>query len=384
MIRLVRQGRGIREVARKLRVSPGSVLFWVHRSKKVRLDRLDLQDRSHVRHRLRKVSMSTEKRVLELRRWLKEESALGEFGAVAIHRELVTAGAPMPPSVRSIGYILERHGALDYRRRLRRTPPPRGWYLPSVRDGNAELDSWDYIEDLALKGKGLFDVLNVVSLHGGLAGSWPQAEALAKGYVEASRTHWRTFGLPRYTQFDNDTRFIGVIGYKDVLSRVVRHCLNLGVIPVFTPPRETGFQAAVESYNARWQTYVWHRFQHENLNGVKKRSAMFVAAYQDRLATRIEAAPARRPFPPQVDDNIDLPPRGQLILLRRTSAKGTVNILGHTIQADRHWIHRLVRAEVNFDDHRIRIHALRRAVPEEQPLLQVVDYEWKSSKSRAR
>ena len=383
-MRLVRQGQGVREVARKFRVSPGSVVFWVKRAKGLRLERVDFQDRSHARIQSRESFGSTERRVLGLRKWLREESALGEFGAVAIHRELVREGKPSVPSIRSIGYILERHGALDYRHRLRRPPPPRGWYLPEVRDGNAELDSWDYIEDLTLKGRGRFDVLNVVSLYGGLTGSWPQSEALAKGYVEASKAHWKAFGLPRYTQFDNDTRFIGVIGYKDVLSRVVRHCLKLGVTPVFTPPRETGFQAAVESYNARWQTYVWRRFHHRTIEEVRKRSTKFVEAYRERLAARIEAAPGRQAFPPGFEDNINVPPRGQLILLRRTTEKGSVNVLGHMIQADRHWPHRLVRAEVNFDDHRIRIHALRRAAPNEQPLLHETNYEWKPTKSRAR
>ena len=48
--------------------------------------------------------------------------------------------------------------------------------------------------------------------------------------------------------------------FKDTIGRVIRLCLSLGVTAVFAPPRETGFQAAVESFNARWQANVWQRF----------------------------------------------------------------------------------------------------------------------------
>ena len=41
---------------------------------------------------------------------------------------------------------------------------------------------------------------------------------------------------------------------------------------------------------------------------------------------------------------------------------------------DRHWLHRLVRAEVNLDDNTIRFFALRRREPTDQPLLNKVPY----------
>lgn len=289
MVRLVRMGRGVREVARRFRVSPSTVLYWLRRGSGKRLDRVDFQDRSHANRKHRGTPVRVIRKVLGMRRWLKEKSALGEYGAVAIQRELNQSGVNPAPSVRTIGYILQRSGALDGQRRVRRPAPPKGWYLPDVRQGSAELDSWDYIEDLTLRGGVLFDVLNVVSLHGGLAGSWPSENPLAKGHVEASTVHWRRFGLPAYSQFDNDTRFIGVIGYKDVLSRVVRHCMSLGVTAVFAPPRETGFQAAVESFNARWQAAVLRRFHHKTMRDLGRRNTAFLKAYRRRLAVRIEA-----------------------------------------------------------------------------------------------
>ncbi len=74
---------------------------------------------------------SVEDVILKVRRQLQTISALGEFGAAAIQRELVEHSRKFPlkkiPSLRTIGRILARRGALDGRRRVRRLPLPKGW-----------------------------------------------------------------------------------------------------------------------------------------------------------------------------------------------------------------------------------------------------------------
>src|SRR3954462_14013020 len=99
---------------------------------------------------------------------------------------------------------------------------------------------------------------------------------------------------PHYAQFDNDTLFQGPHQYIDAVGRVVRLCLQLAVTPIFTPPRETGFQAAIENYNGRWQTKVWSRFQHRDLAQLRERSTAYVQALRVRVAERIAQAPACR------------------------------------------------------------------------------------------
>jgi hypothetical protein len=280
--------------------------------------------------------------------------------------------------VRTIGRILLRRGALDGRRRVRRPPPPPGWHLPDAAAREAELDSFDIVEGLVIRGgKGRrpagVEVLNGVSLHGGLVGSWPGAGVTAKGVVDSLVEHWRRFGLPAYAQFDNDRIFAGAHARPDTFGRVVRLCMSLGVTPVFAPPRETGFQAQVENYNGRWQAKVWARFEHDSLASVLDRSGRFVAAARVRSAPRTEAAPPRRPFPRNwVMDLQTL--RGKVIFLRRTDASGRASLLGHTFDADRDWPNRLVRAEVDLDRRRVRFYALRRREPSWQPLLRTHRY----------
>src|SRR5262249_56596077 len=84
----------------------------------------------------------------------------------------------------------------------------------------------------------------------------------AKLVVESLIEHWRAFGLPGYAQFDNDTIFQGTHAHPDVVGRVSRLCLSLGVVPVFVVPHEFGFQSMVENYNGTWQAKVWARFDH--------------------------------------------------------------------------------------------------------------------------
>ena len=66
---------------------------------------------------------------MTVRRELKETSALGEYGALAIRKELLDRVIVSVPCVRTIGRILERRGvwmAVAYSSSA--TPP--GWICP--------------------------------------------------------------------------------------------------------------------------------------------------------------------------------------------------------------------------------------------------------------
>jgi hypothetical protein len=369
MVQAVRTGTPQRAVARRFRVALSTVQFWADRAGNQRLDRVDWTDRSHRPHHPRRTDAQIEELVLSFRRELQQISDLGEYGADAIHRELVAGGLAHPPCTRSIGRILQRHGALDGRGWIRRPPPPRGWYLPAVAQGEAELDCFDIVEGLKIKHGPLVELLNGISLHGGLPTSWPIQQVTAKMIVESLIEHWRCFGLPGYAQFDNDTCFQGAHQFPNTIGRVTRLCLSLGVIPVFTPPRETGFQAAIEAFNGRWQAKVWARFLHASLQALCTQSAKYVQAARKKNAPRIDAAPQRAAFPKRWHFDPQQHPQGTIIYLRRTNEQGKLSMLGHTFSVDPHWPHRLIRAEVDLKRNQIRFYALRRTQPNHQPLL---------------
>lgn len=370
----------MRAVAQQFQVSVGTVHHWVQRAGDKPLHEVDWDDRPSVPHATQRTGRAIEDLVLTIRRGLKEISVLGEYGAPAIHRDLLGRSIPNPPSIRTVGRILERRGALDSRRRLRHRPPPSGWYLPDVAEERGELDSFDVIEDLVIEGGTHVDVLTGISLHGGLVASWQDNSIPATKVVDALTEHWSVFGLPTYVQFDNDTRFQGAHHFPDTIGRVTRLCLSLGVIPVFTPPQETGFQAAIESFNARWQAKVWERFHYESLAALQVQSASYIAAYRSHLRSRMERAPARQPFPGSWRLDLQAHPRGRIIFLRRTSEQGKVRLLGHSFLVDENWPHRLVRGEVDLGAEVISFYALRRKDPLNQPLLRTVEYSFPKRK----
>ena len=375
MVHQVRRGSSVRAVARQFRVSQPTVERWVERAQGKRLDRVDFSDRPRGPKRPHnRTPREFESQILRIRHELRDNSVLGEYGCDAIHRELQTLDLDPLPSIRTIGRILQRRGALDRRQRTRRQAPPKGWYLPDVADQSADVDLFDYIEQIYAGGKDI-TILNVVSLHGGLVGSFPARAFRSKSTRYAMTSHWKEVGLPVYAQFDNDRRFTGPGHYPDAVGVIIRFCLALGVTPVFAVPNEPGFQAAIESYNARWQSKLWSRYHFTSLAQIQSKSREYIHASRRRSASRIETAPGRRPFPEGWRYNPYLPPAGRIVFLRRADDQGRVRVLGRLFDVDSHWSHRLVRCEVDIDHSVARFFALRRRDPSNQTLLHEEAYQ---------
>jgi hypothetical protein len=374
MVTAVRQGQSLRGVAARFGVGVATVALWVQRANGQRLDRVEWCDRPSAPHKTRRADAAVEERVLQARRALAEGD-LGAVGAAVIRQELLSGGLGPVPSVRTINRILGRKGALDGRQRTRRPAPPAGWYLPDLAGRKAELDCIDIVEGLVIKGGPQVEVLNCVSLHGGLVASWPVAMPVTTDVtLQALVGHWREVGLPRYAQFDNDPIFQGTHRWPDALGRVIRLCLSLAVVPVFVPPAEMGFQATVESYNGWWQRRVWSRFTHPDLDGLQQRSLRHVQALRQHRAARIEAAPRRRAFPARWAFQPRQRPTGRVIYLRRSNGHSEVTVLGQTWPLSELWPHRLVRAEVDLANDKVRFFRLRRREPGSQPQVLEVDY----------
>ena len=370
----MRSGRSLRAVATQFGVSLGGVTYWVARARGRRLDRVAFANRKPGRASNRSPAR-LEQRILSTRMALRDKSVLGEYGPDAIRAALQEGRTTqLLPSRTTIYRVLARHGALDGVHRQRRPAPPKGWYLPDLAAGQAELDSFDFIEDLKIAGGPLVDVLTATSLHGALTEAWVMEHSSARAALQALLEHWRREGLPTYAQFDNDTIFQGAHHFADAVGRISRLCLALGVVPVFAPPREPGFQNAIEGFNALWQSKVWQRHHCPDVATLQAVSARYIAAYRAKTATRRESAPRRRSFPKTFKLKLAAPLKGTMIFVRRSDDNGSVNLLGRTFPVDQHWPHRLVRCEVDFTHQRIRYYALRRREPAHQPLLRETTY----------
>jgi len=374
VVAAIRRGDSQRQVAREFGVPVSTVQHWLRRASGRRLDRVDWESQTSTPRRKAKTSREMEDKVLAVRKELREFSILGEYGAQAIYDELKLQGATSVPSIRTIGRILKRGGVLYGRGRSRRRAPSRGWYLIDLAAKQTELDSFDVVQGLVIRGGIDVEVLNGISLHGRLVASWPLPAITAKITVEKLTEHWRQWGLPGYVQFDNDTRFQGAHQHKDSFSRVVRLCLGLGVVPVFAPPREYGFQASVESYNGLWQTKVWSRYEHKQLTQLQERSDRYVTAHRARTERKRGHSPSRRTFPADWSLDLQAPLCGRVVFLRRTDQAGSVFFLGRRYVVCSQWLHRLVRCEIDLDRHQITFFALRRSKPDTHDLINTAAY----------
>jgi hypothetical protein len=256
--------------------------------------------------------------------------------------------------------------------------------LPKLAGGKAELDSFDFIEDLKIADGPLVCLLTGISLHGALADAWVMRQRRTTSTIEALLTRWRADGLPDYAQFDNDNVFQGAHHYPDAVGRITRLCLALGVIPVFAPPREPGLQNAIEGFNGLWQSKVWQRHHCPTVAALRRVSATYIKAHRAKTAHRRDDGPARRRVPKDFAWSATAALRGSMIFIRRTDDHGAVNLLARSYAVDQNWSHRLVRCEVDFTHQRIRFYALRRRDPDVQPLLHEVTYFHPSTNRKAK
>ena len=371
MLKAVRAGMHVRKAAAEFGFSKSAVAFWVGRARGKRLDRADLANRKPGRA-WNRTTFEVEQRIAELRLELRK-GVLGEFGAKAIAAAL-EAEMDRRPAEATINRALSRLGLQDGVRRMRRSAPPKGWYLPGVLAGRAELDCFDFIEDLKIADGPLVDVLTAKSLHGSLTNAWVLNPKSTKGTIPCLLQRWQRDGLPTYAQFDNDNVFQGAHHIANAVGAISRLCLQLKVIPVFAPPLEHGMQNTIESFNALWQAKVWQRYRVANVNELQMRSDQYIAAHRARTQPLADAAPARRALSKNFEFDPQAPLRGQIVFVRRTDEGGHVNMLGQRFAVSQTWLHRLVRCEVDFDHRRIQCSALRRRAPAEQPLLITIPY----------
>ena len=144
-----------------------TVKLWVTRERVIAWSRVDFSDRMPGCVRgWNRLPVDVERRIAQLRCTLREHSILGEYGAAAIHDALKpemgsgsTHGCHHQP--RALATRVAGRGSA-----YPPPAPPKGWYLPRLAAARAELDCFDWIEDLKIANGPLFNVLTGNALAG--------------------------------------------------------------------------------------------------------------------------------------------------------------------------------------------------------------------------
>lgn len=338
-------------------MSLSTISHWVRHAGDERLDRVDWSGRSRrPRRNPRAYAAKVVQAALKARRWLRRYDALGDYGPAAIRSRLLQLGQTAPCERTIARWVAQAEPQATSARPVH---PPRGWYLSRVAAATAELDRVDVVEGLRLARRGHIEVLNCISLWESLPGSHPATRITTLETMQWLESHWRAHGRPHYVQFDNDTIFSGAHARRDYLGRLVHWCLCLDVIPVFTPPLEKGFQAAIEAYNRRWQERVWQRWRHPSLGKLRQRSDAFVAAFTERKRRDLELRrdwiePAREPVASEV------------VLLRRLDPNGRLTLCAQRLNISSQWAHRLARCQIDVGTQMAHFYRLSRRDPHYQ------------------
>jgi transposase len=364
----------LRQIAKQFRVSKSTAQRWIRFSAGKRLGRLDFSNqKTGAKIPRNKTSNQLEKQILTIRKHLKEKSILRLYGADAIHKEMIRRKIKNIPTTRTITNILKRNGKIDHRTRTRHKAPPPGWYLPDVVTRKAELDSFDIVEKLYLHGGQEVQLFNGISLHGSLIHSFATETVTTENTILMLIEHWKKWGLPKYVQFDNDMVFQGTRKVNAV-GKVIHLCLSLRVIPVFATPYEQGFQGKIERLNGEIQQNFWQRKTFKSLKQINKKLEEYVLAHRLAHQESILTAPHRKSFPKRWKRNDNKPLKGKIIYLRRTDGEGHIHLLENDFLVNKHWVNRLIRAELDLDKRTITFYRLRRSEPNVQHVLKKIKY----------
>jgi len=87
-----------------------------------------------------------------------------------------------------------------------------------------------------------------------------QAHGPSKGHLVLEA--WKTRGIPRFLQLDNDAIFCGGYKVKRILGYFVRLCLFVGVELIFIPFKEPQHNYQVEQLNGLWGGQAFWRRHH--------------------------------------------------------------------------------------------------------------------------
>jgi putative transposase len=209
------------------------------------------------------------------RRLVKQK--VGLIGARAIQRELRKVLGPRPPSLATINRVLQTHDLVA-------TPPAAPAYFPkplTVLEGSLHALDWTcrYLE----AGAKVY-AFHTLNLRTRACTQTIAADKSGETVIRHGLDTWKTLGIPRFLQLDNDAAFCG--GYKAprIFGQFVRLCLYLGIELIFLPVAEPECNGEVEELNGLWAHAFWERRRFTSLGRVARASVAFVRWYMTDYA----------------------------------------------------------------------------------------------------
>jgi len=335
-IHLLRAGQTVNEVAKQLGHSERWVRKWWRRYQEASW--AGLAERSRAPHWVaRRLSDEVRRQIILARSALEAQAATGTglkyIGAPAVRTRLKAQGCQPLPSIASIERVLQAAGMTKPRRAV---APVEVVYPHLQASQPQQLCQIDIVPHYLTGGTRVpcFNAIDVVSRCAtGAAYEERRAQEACAFAVQV----WQTMGIPRYTQFDNDSCFDGGHTHPYVLGQVVRLALAVGTEALFSPVQHPQSNGYVERFHQEYNRHVWDDTYLANLAAVKQQSERFFplycasghhAALKGRTPQEVHGQPVYR-LPP----NFTLPAgrlplyEGRLHFIRQILPDDTISVL---------------------------------------------------------
>ena len=176
---------------------------------------------------------------------------------------------------------------------------------------------------------------------------------------------WKTFGIPRYLQLDNEASFRGSMYHPRTFGKLSRFCLNFGVELVFIPFNEPWRNAHIESFNSRFDKMLWQSIAFRDLDHLRSESKKFrdkhnnYQEYRKNNFAKQKSKSYQTRYLPKAfsfDASQGLPiTRGRLHFVRMVKENGNINILNEDFYIDKNLSFEYVWAIISTKDRNVRI-----------------------------
>jgi hypothetical protein len=274
---LYAEGTSVLEIAAILQRSRNWVYKWAERSQSDD-DAWYLSQSTEPYTKPRKISADVERAIVHSRKFLQQRNTPATqyafCGAVGIHQDLDRKGIEDKPCLSTINRVLSRNGLVEADPRT--GSQQKRIYYPAVRARHAGfIHQLDLITPLYIAGYGKISSVNRIDVCTSHANLQQYDAKNAESIISFVIDDWKTYGVPRYLQGDNEAAFRGGLYHPRSFGKLVRFCLNFGVQMIFIPFNEPWRNGHVESFNGRFQKLVWNRHRFLNLLHVRVESAKF-------------------------------------------------------------------------------------------------------------
>jgi transposase InsO family protein len=332
------------------------------------------------RHTANKLNARIERMIVQTRRRLVKQK-VGLIGAATIQSELqkLHLGRALP-SLSTIKRVLLRQSLVKHERET----PSAYFPLPrEVLQGSLHALDWTNRD---LRGGVKVYAFHTLDLRTRVCAQTITRDKRSATAMAHLKNTWKTLGIPRFLQLDNDAAFCG--GYKAprVFGQFVRLCLYVGVELIFLPVAEPIRNGEVERLNGLWSQAFWKRRRFRNFAHVQRASPDFVHWYKTeyvppflngRTPAQAQRAQLRHVLKSSLLAHAPDPlpiTAGALHFIRCVDADGSISVLNESWKVGRRWRHKYVWATLTTHSRRLDIWSLR-SVQHDWQLLKTFDYD---------